>query len=142
VGTVSPSSGASSITVVTSSLPLTPSPTDYGAGYVEDTAPGGIEVQVTTDNAAGVVLYIRCDDASPEVALSDILVKSGTAGSLMGSYAPITGSDQALWSAAGPVTSWSVYTDVRVQNLWVYPDAGGGGTTLYMDTFTYTVVEP
>jgi len=139
--TASPLVAASDITIVTAGVTLSPSQTDYEAAYVEDTSPGGISVRVTTDNASGVILYVRCDDASPEVTLADLLVKCPTTGTLMGSYTPVTGSDQALWSVGSPVTDETVYTDVRIQNLWAYSDAGGGGTTVYMDALTYTVVE-
>ncbi|MCK4548099.1 MAG: hypothetical protein KAW17_11740 [Candidatus Eisenbacteria sp.] len=132
---------ASSITVLDANVVLSPLQLDYEAGYVEDTAPGGIEVQVTTDNVAGVIIYVRSDDASPEVAFADLLVKCPTAGTSMGSYTSVSGTDQALWSTSTTVTGYSVFTDVRIQNLWVYPDAAGGGATLHTDALTYTVVE-
>jgi hypothetical protein len=126
---------------VDASVVLAPGQLDYEAGYVEDTEPGGVEVEVTTDNLAGVILYIRCDDGSPEVAFADLLVKCPTVGTSMGSYTAISGVDQALWSTNTTVTDYSVFTDVRVQNLWAYSDADGGGATPYTDALTYTVVE-
>ncbi len=138
---VSPASGASSLAIATSSVTLSPSQPDYEAGYIESTSPSGIEVTVTTDNPSGVVLYIRSDDASPELDFSDLLVKCPTGGSAIPSYTPISGTDQSLWSTASPVTDQSVYTDIRVQDVWSYPDSEGGGRTPYVDTLTYTVVE-
>jgi hypothetical protein len=73
--------------------------------------------------------------------LSDLLVRSQTAGTLMSSYTAITGTDQALWSTADSVTDGVVDTDVRIQGLWSFPDAAGGGTTPYTNTLTYTVVD-
>ena len=96
---------------------------------------------VTTDNGAGLILYVRCDDGAPEILLSDLLVKCGTAGTLMSSYTAITGADQALWSTSGPITDQHVDTDARIQGLWSYSDAAGGGTTGYTNTLTYTVVD-
>ena len=141
VALTSPAAGVSDITIVDASVALSPSQLDYEAGYVEDTAPGGILVRVSTDNAAGIILYIRCDDGSPEISLTDLLVKCPTSGTSMASYTPITGSDQDLWSTSSTCFNEDVYTDVRIQNLWVYPDADGGGTTAHTDALTYTVVE-
>jgi hypothetical protein len=124
-----PAAALSSITIVDASRALAPLQGDYETGYVESTAPsGGIQVRVTTDNAAGVVLYIR--------------VKGPTAGGVIPSYTPLAAGDQAFWSTGGPVTDQDVDTDVRVANLWAYEDAGGAGTADYVNTVTYTVVEP
>jgi len=129
------------ITIVDASVTLSPNQTDYETGYVEATGMGGIRVRVSTDNAAGLILYVRCDDVSPEIPLSDLLVKCATAGTLMASYTAITGADQALWSTGGTTTNENVDTDVRIQNLWNLSDAAGGGTTPYTNTLTYTVVD-
>ena len=120
-------------------ISLSPNQTDYETGYVEATGAAGINVLVTTDNAAGLILYVRCDDASPQITFSDFLVRSLTAGTLMSSYTAITGTDQALWSVGGTTTDTPVDTDVRVQGLWDYPD--DGGITDYKNTVTYTVVD-
>ncbi len=130
-----------SITIVSASTSLSPTQPDYEAGYVEVTGTGGIHVRVTTPNSAGLILYVRCDDGTPEIGLSDLLVKSATTGTLLPSYTAITGTDQSLWSVAGAVTDEDVYTDIRIQGLWSYPDAAGGGTTSYTNTLTYTVVD-
>ena len=59
----------------------------------------------------------------------------------LSSYTPITASDQALWSTgAAQIAFIEVDTDLRVQNLFAYPDAIGPGTTNYTDNLTYTVV--
>jgi hypothetical protein len=130
------------ITISDASVTLSPGQTDYEAGYVEATGAAGIEVQVTTDNPSGLILYVRCDDGTPEITLTDLLVRSATAGTLMPSYTAITGTDQALWSVADSVTNEPVDTDIRIQGLWSYSDAAGGGATPYTNTLTYTVVDP
>jgi hypothetical protein len=129
------------ITIVDGSVTLSPNQTDYETGYVEVTGMAGIRVRVSTDNAAGLILYVRCDDVSPAIPLNDLLVKSATAGTLIASYTAITGADQALWSTGGTVTNQNIDTDVRIQNLWNLSDAAGGGTTAYTNTLTYTVVD-
>ncbi len=141
LGNPAVSSAQLAITITDASISLAPSQGDYEASYVEATGAAGIRVRVDTDNGAGLILYVRCDDGSPAIALSDLLVKSATAGTLMGSYTAITGSDQALWSTGGPIANQDVDTDVRVQGLWSYSDAAGGGTTDYTNTLTYTVVD-
>lgn len=130
-----------SIAITDVSITLLPNQTDYETGYLEATGAAGITVQVTTDNSAGLILYVRCDDGTPELLLSDLLVKCPTAGTLISSYTAIGGSDQALWSTGGPITDQNVDTDVKVQGLWDYSDASGGGTTSYTNTLTYTVVD-
>jgi hypothetical protein len=91
------------------------------------------------------VLYVKCADASPQIALADFLVKTQTAagagGSTLSSYTAVTASDQALWSTgAAQISFLEVDTDIRVQNLFAYPDAISAGTTSYTDNLTYTVV--
>jgi hypothetical protein len=129
------------ITITDASISLVPTQTDYETGWVEATGAAGIRVDVTTNNLAGLILYIRCDDGIPEITLSDLLVKCPTPGTLLSSFTAITGSDQALWSTDQSIPSEEVVTDVRIQGLWSYPDAAGGGTTDYTNTLTYTVVD-
>jgi hypothetical protein len=129
------------ITIVDSSIALNPGQTEYETGYVEATGTAGILVEVDTNNSTGLILYVRCDDATPEIALSDLLVRSQTPGTLIPSYTAITATDQALWSTSDPVDGEDVDTDVRIQGLWSYSDAAGGGTTTYTNTLTYTVVD-
>jgi hypothetical protein len=91
------------------------------------------------------VLYVKCADASPQIALADMLVKTQTAagagGSTMAAYTAITAANQALWSSGVAQGPWlTVTTDIRVQSLFAYPDPIGVGTTNYTDNLTYTVV--
>ena len=91
------------------------------------------------------MLSVKCADASPQIALADFLVRTQTAagagGSTLSSYTAITASDQALWSTGtAQITFLQVNTDIRVQNLFAYPDAIGPGTTSYTDNLTYTLV--
>jgi hypothetical protein len=103
-------------------------------------------VQVDAKKGKQLDLFIRCSDASPQIAFSDFLVRTltdpGPGGTAMTSYTPIAATDQLLWSdnkfGKAPVT---VYTDIRIQDLFAYPDAVGGGTTSYTDNLTFTVVE-
>ena len=124
---------------------LTPNATDYGNDYVEITAASGLRVRLKTNSTTGCVLYIKCADATPQIALADFLVKTQTAagagGSTMSSYTAITAVNQALWSTGAAQGPWQIVTtDIRVQNLFAYPDAIGAGTTNYTDNLTYTVV--
>jgi len=131
-----------SISIVTSSRSLTPSQGDYETGSVESLAPtGGIRVRVTTTAPAGLILYVSCSAGSPPIDMSHLLIRCPTAGSLIAAYTAITSSDQALWAAGGPASNQDVDTDLRVINLWDYPDAGSAGTTNYTNTLLYTVVE-
>jgi len=134
-------SSTSSISIVDAQVYLAPTTGDYDLGYVTAEGVSGIRVQVTTDNPAGAILYVKCVDASPEIVLNDLLVKSSTNGSLIAAYTAITSSDQALWSKASTFTDYPVDTDVKIQNIWNYSDAAGGGTTDYTNTLTYTIVE-
>ncbi len=66
---------------------------------------------------------------------------AGAGGSTLSSYTAITAANQTLWSTgAAQITFLTVTTDVRVQNLFAYPDPIGAGTTSYTDNLTYTVV--
>ena len=131
--------------VLDATMTLTPTATDYGNDYVEVTGASGLRVRLKTNSTTGCVLYVKCTDASPQIALADLLVKTQTAagagGSTLSTYAAVTASDQALWSTgAAQSTFLTVTSDIRVQNLMSYPDAMGGGTTSYTDNLTYTVV--
>jgi hypothetical protein len=126
-------------------MTLTPAATDYDNDFVEVTGASGLRVRVGTNSTTGAILYVKCADASPEIALADFLVKTQTAagagGSTMSSYTAVTSSDQLLWSTGTTEPGWlTVTTDIRIQNLWAYPDALGGGTTNYTDNLTYTIV--
>jgi hypothetical protein len=132
---------ASSITISDSEVYLTPASGDYAVGFVAVEGVSGIRVRVTTDNPTGAILYVKCTDASPQIALSDLLVKSPTSGAIITTYTAITAADQALWSDNSTFNNQSVDTDVKVLSLWTYSDASGGGTTDHTNTLTYTIVE-
>jgi hypothetical protein len=92
-----------------------------------------------------MVLKVKCADATPQIALADLLVKTataaGTGGATLAAYTAITAADQNLWSTTVAQHPWqTVTTDVRIQNLIGYDDAGTAGTTNYTNTLTYTVV--
>ncbi len=131
--------------VLDATMTLTPNATDYTNDYFEVTGASGLRVRLKTNSTTGCVLSVKCTDASPQVALADLRVKTQTAAGAGGSnqttYIAITGSDQALWSpGASQNTFLTVATDIRIVNLFAYPDAFGGGTTNYTDNLTYTVV--
>ena len=131
--------------VLDATMTLTPNATDYANDFVEVTGGSGLRVRLKSNSSTGCVLYVKCIDASPQIALTDFVVRTQTAagagGSTMASYTAITASDQALWStAAAQISFLQVNTDVRVQNLFAYPDAIAAGTTNYTDNLTYTVV--
>jgi hypothetical protein len=133
------------IQITDAAITLSPNATDYGNDYVEATGAAGIDVQVKTNSTGGLALMIKCADASPQIALADLMVRTATAagsgGSTMASYAAITAADQNLWTTGAVQHPWlTVTTDVKVQNLINYNDASGGGATNYTNTITYTVV--
>ncbi len=124
---------------------LIPTAFDYTNDFVEATGAAGLRVRLKSNSSTGCVLYVRCSDASPQIALADLLVKTQTApgagGASITTYTAITASDQALWSTGVAQISFvQVDTDIRVQNLFSYPDAMAAGTTNYTDNLTYTVV--
>ncbi len=131
--------------IIDATMTLTPNATDYTNDFVEVTGASGLRVRVKSNSSTGCVLSVKCTDASPQIALADFLVRTQTAagagGSTLSSYAAITASDQALWSTGtAQITFLQVNTDIRVQNLFAYPDAIGPGTTSYTNNLTYTVV--
>jgi hypothetical protein len=131
--------------VLDATMTLTPNATDYSNDFVEVTGGSGLRVRLKSNSTTGCVLYVKCVDASPQIALADFMVKTGTAagagGSTMSSYTAVTASDQALWSTgAAQISFLDINTDIRIINLFSYPDAIGPGTTSYTDNLTYTVV--
>ena len=138
-------SAVSLIQITDAAITLAPTATDYENDYVEATGAAGIDVSVKTNSTGGMVLMVRCADATPQIALADLQVRTGTAagagGSTMGSYTAITAANQNLWSTGAVQHTWlTVTTDVRVQNLINYNDGSGAGTTDYTNTLTYTVI--
>ncbi len=138
-------SATTEIQINDASVTLSPNQTDYENGYVVAEGAAGIAVQVRSNSSTGMVLSIKSVDGSPGVALADLDFKTQTAagngGATISSYTTITGSDQSLWTTTDEQPDWQVVdTDIRVSNLWEYPDAAGGGTTDYTTTLTYTVV--
>jgi|GEM_PF-2279353 len=132
------------INIVDASVTLTPGQGDYETGYVSAEGASGIDVQVRTNSSTGAVLSVKCTDGSPEITLTDLLFKTqtspGGAGTSQSTYTAITGVDQTLWTTTTTSATWStVQTDIRIQNLWDYADASGGGTTSFTNTLTYTV---
>ena len=131
--------------VIDATFTLTPTAADYTNDFVEAIGAAGLRVRLKSNSSTGCVLYVKCTDASPQIALADLLVRTqdapGPGGTTMSTYTAITASDQALWSTtAAQSTFLLINTDVHVQNLFAYPDANGGGTTDYTDNLTYTVV--
>jgi hypothetical protein len=133
------------IDVLDPSITLTPTATDYVNDYVEAAGPLGLRVRVKSNSSTGMSLLVRCGDASPQIALADLFVRTQTAagsgGTTMGTYTAITSSNQTLWTtgvAQGPF--FTVTTDVKVQNINSYTDASGGGATNYTNTLTYSVI--
>jgi len=132
------------IQVLDAAVTLTPTATDYGNDYVEATGAAGLDVRVKTTSATGMVLSVRCSDATPEIALADLLVRTqtaaGTGGTTMGAYTAITAADQTLWTSGVAEHAWqTVTTDIQIQNISMY-DAAAVGTTDYTNTLTYSVV--
>lgn len=131
--------------VLDPTMTLTPTATDYANDFVDAIGASGLRVRLKCSSTTGAVLNVKCVDVSPQIALADFLVKTQTAagsgGSTMSSYNAITAADQLLWSTGATQGSWlTVTTDIRIQNLFAYPDAMAGGTTSYTNNLTYTVV--
>lgn len=132
------------IQVLDPAVTLSPTATDYDNNFVEAAGASGLRVRVRGNSSTGMTLSVRCSDAAPEIALSDLLVRTQTApgdgGAVMGAYTAITASDQTLWSSGVAEHAWlTVTTDIQIQNLINYDDAATAGTTDYTNTLTYTV---
>jgi len=126
-------------------MTLAPNSTDYANDYVEITGAAGLRVRLKSNSATGCILSVRCADASPQVALANLLVRTQTAagpgGTRMSAYTAITAANQTLWTTGAPQSAWlTVTTDIRIQNLMAYPDAIGAGATNYTDNLTFTSV--
>ena len=133
------------IQILDAEITMTPTATDYGNDYCEAAGAAGIHVRVKTNSMTGMVLMVRCADASPQITLADLMVRTltaaGTGGTTMGSYTAITAANQNLWTTSIAQHPWqTVATDVRVQNLMNYDDAITAGTSNFTNTLTYTVV--
>lgn len=133
------------IQILDAAVTLTPAPADYVADFVDATGAAGLDVRVKTNSSGGMMLKVKCADASPQIALADLLIKTPTApggtGTSMSAFTSVSSSDQDLWTTTTTQNPWqTVTTDIRIQNLSGYPDAAGGGTTSYTNTLTYTVV--
>ena len=106
--------------ILDASMTLTPNATDYTNDYVEVTGVSGLRVRLKTNSTTGCVLSVKCVDASPQIALADLRLKTQTAagagGSTLSSYTAVTAANQALWSTgAAQITFVTVTTDIRVQ---------------------------
>lgn len=126
------------------SITLSPGQSDYENSYVVAEGAAGIAVQVRTNSSTGMVLSLKSVDGTPGIELADIDFKTQTAaggsGTTISSYTTLTGSDQDLWTTDEEQPTFQVVdTDIKVSDLWTYLDAGGGGTTAYTTTLTYTV---
>src|SRR5262245_28535399 len=116
------------IQILDAAVTLTPSATDYDNDFVDATGVAGLDVRVKSNSAGGLQLKVKCADASPQIALADLLIKTPTApggsGSSISSFTAVTAGDQDLWTTTAPQNSWLVVTtDIRIQNLIGYPDA-------------------
>jgi hypothetical protein len=137
-------SATAEIDISDASITLSPGQSDYEAGYIVAEGASGIATRVRTNSSTGMVLSIRSDDGTPGIALADLLFKTQTApgsgGTSISDYTAVTGVDQSLWTTTEESPSYTtIDTDIRVNNLWNYLDANGGGTTTYTTTLTYTV---
>lgn len=137
-------SATAEIQIDDASVTLSPNQSNYEAGFVVAEGANGIAVRVRSNSSTGMVLSIKSVDGTPGIALADLDFKTqtaaGTGGSTISSYTTITGVDQSLWTTTDTQPDWqTVDTDIRVSNLWEYPDDAGGGTTDYTTTLTYTV---
>jgi hypothetical protein len=142
---VSAAAAIERLNIIDAAKTLTPTAADYTNDYIEITGASGLRVEVGTNSNTGCVLFIKCADAAPGIALSDFLVRTltapGTGGTSMPIYTAITASGQALWSTGVKEPGWSqVNIDIRIKNLFGYSDPIGGGTSGYTNNLTFTVV--
>jgi len=133
------------LNIIDATATLTPTAADYANDYVEITGASGLRVALGTNSNTGCVLFVKCADASPGIALADLLVKTqtapGTGGTSLTIYAAVTASDQALWSSGVKEPGWTqINIDIRIKNLFGYGDAIGGGTSGYTNNLTFTVI--
>ena len=133
------------LSVLDPAITLTPTTTDYDNGYVDAAGSSGIRVNVKSNSSTGAALLISCQDATPQIALADLLVRTQTppqgGGTRIASYTPITAVNQTLWSSTTSIHGWlAVTTDVRLQNLMTYDDPSAPGVTNYTNTLTYSIV--
>lgn len=123
---------------------LIPTPTDYDNDYVQ--ANGALALRVKNTGSTGLTVLVRCADAAPRIALSDLLLRTptppGAGGSSMAAFTAMSAVNQRLWSSAAPQGPFADLTiDIRIRNLFNY-DGGITGTANYQNTLTFTVVEP
>lgn len=133
------------LSVLDPAITLTPTTTDYDNDFVDAAGGSGIRVDVKTNSSTGAALLISCQDATPQIALADLLVRTQTppqgGGTRIASYTPITAVNQTLWSSTTAIHGWlAVTTDVRIQNLMNYDDSSAPGVTNYTNTLTYSIV--
>ncbi len=136
--------GTAQIVILDTATLITPTASDYAIGYVDAAGASGQRVRIKTNSMTGMALMVRCSDPAPQIALSDLLVRTltppGPFGFSLASYTPIQAVDQTLWTTTIRLGPWTVVTtDLRIQNLMNYDDQPGGGTTGYTNTLTYTV---
>ena len=139
------SAASAHVNILDPAMTLTPNATDYGNDYIELTGASGMRVQLWTNSATGVALYVQCADAAPRIALADFLVRTGTApgpgGTSLATYTAVASANLALWSSGVVVPPWGqVNVDIRIKNLYAYPGDPGGGVTNYTDNLTFTVL--
>jgi hypothetical protein len=95
-------SASTMVQIVDAAITLTPTPTDYDNDYVEAVGASGLRVRVKTNSSTGMILRVRCSDATPQIALADLLFKTqtaaGTGGTTQAAYAAMTAADQVLWT--------------------------------------------
>ena len=111
------------VDVLDPTLTLAPTSADYANDYVVSEGVPGLHVRVKTNSTTGLVLKVRCPDATPQIALADFLVRTQTAagsgGTTLASYTAISGTDQTLWTAGVAQHTWAtISTDIKIQNLF------------------------
>lgn len=139
--------GANAIVQIrTPTLVITPTLDDYDNDYVEATGPFGLQVRVKSTGSSGVMVFVRCPDAAPQIAFGDLLLRTATppgdGGTIMGAYTPVGPVEQALWSTGVAQRRFeTVDVDVRIQNLMGYA-LDPFATQSYTNTLVFTIVEP
>jgi hypothetical protein len=126
----------SMMNVLSSAITIAPSQAELETGYVEKTGPSGIPIRISTNNKNGVTVKISCKDGSPQISLLDLFLQCTAPGSKMASWTPITDADQPLFSSSEKLKNYTIYAEVRIQNLWNY----SGGQS-YTNSLTLTMVD-
>ena len=115
-------SASTLVQIVDANITLVPTTTDYDNDYVEAVGASGLRVRVRSNSSTGMVLRVRCSDATPQIALADLLFKTQTAAgrlNLQLHSLPISG-DTSVESAFEKIKKQSIQALIVVTDPILY----------------------